>query len=95
MIAANLGLDNLVVIVDWNGIQGSGTVADVSGNRAVPGNTGAPGLGSAVIDGHHIQLKVQCVGVKMIDVTALADPEKVYKQGSSGASQHLVSSSRQ
>jgi transketolase len=83
LIAANLGLDNLVVIVDWNQIQGSGSVAAVS-----PATTRFPevperlGWEDAVVDGHDTNLlRAALLNCVMVDVTALADPEKVYKEG--------------
>jgi transketolase len=84
LIAANMGLDNLVVIVDWNQIQGSGSVAAVS-----PATTRFPevperlGWEDAVVDGHDANLlRSALLNCVMIDVTALSDPERVYKEGS-------------
>lgn len=85
LIAANLDLDNLVVIVDWNGIQGSGSVLDVSpATGRFPEVPERLGWEDAVVDGHDVyQLQGAMLNCKMVDVTSLADPEKVYKQGSS------------
>jgi transketolase len=83
LIAANMGLHNLVVIVDWNQIQGSGSVAAVS-----PATTRFPevperlGWEDAVVDGHNIDLlRGTLLNCAMIDVTVLADPERIHKEG--------------
>ena len=55
LIASNLDLDNLVVIVDWNGIQGSGSVLDVSpATGRFPEVPERLGWEDAVVDGHDI-----------------------------------------
>jgi transketolase len=83
LIAANLGLDNLVVIVDWNQIQGSGSVAAVS-----PATTRFPevperlGWEDAVTDGHNIDLlRGTLLNCAMINVQDLSDDGPVYKEG--------------
>lgn len=60
LIAANLGLDNLVVIVDWNGIQGSGTVLDVSpATGRFPEVPERLGWEVRLVDGHNVLLLCQ------------------------------------
>jgi transketolase len=57
LIAANMGLDNLVVIVDWNGIQGSGAVKEISSAMgAFPLVPEALGWECAQVDGHDVEM---------------------------------------
>lgn len=84
LVAVNLGLNNLVVIIDWNGIQGSGSVLDVS--PATSSLSGIPdrlGWEEALVDGHDVyQIYGALLNFKMIDAVSISNPEKVYKQGS-------------
>lgn len=79
LIAANLGLDNLVVIVDWNGIQGSGTVKDISpATGRFPDVSGKLGWECARVDGHDIGMVLgACVQTDRIFCKAL-DSDYVY-----------------
>lgn len=79
LIAANLELDNLVVIVDWNGIQGSGTVLDVSpATGRFPDVPGKLGWECVRVDGHNVEMLLgACVQTDRIFCKAL-DSDYVY-----------------
>ncbi len=79
LIAANLRLDNLAVIVDWNGIQGSGYVKEVSpATGAFPLVPEALGWECARVDGHDVSMvSGACVQTGMISCKAL-DSDYVY-----------------
>lgn len=84
LIAVSLGLNNLVVVVDWNQIQGSGRIGDISPAMVnFPQVPETLGWEDAVVDGHDIDLLrgalLNCV---MINVTCLSDPAPVFKEGS-------------
>jgi transketolase len=83
LIAVSLGLDNLVVIVDWNQIQGSGYVGDISPAMArFPEVPERLGWEDAVVDGHDIDLlRGTLLNCAMINVQDLSDDGPVYKEG--------------
>lgn len=83
LIAVNLRLDNLVVIVDWNGVQGSGYVGNISpATASFPEIPERLGWEDAIVDGHEVQrVRAALLNCILIDVAALADPERVYKEG--------------
>lgn len=51
-------LDNLVVVVDKNGLQGFGNTADILGDTAAPNVMSAIGFDVAEVDGHSISALV-------------------------------------
>jgi len=52
LMAAHYGLDNLTVIVDWNGFQGSGAVKEILNISSLPGVARMIGWSVSEIDGH-------------------------------------------
>ena len=52
MFAGNKGLDNLVAIVDSNGLQIDGTVAEVNSPEPIPDKFAAFGFAVLTLDGH-------------------------------------------
>ena len=54
MLAAHRGLDNLCVILDWNGLQIDGEIEQVLNPTPYPENLQAFGLHTIVVDGHDI-----------------------------------------
>ncbi len=52
MFAGNKGLDNLVAIVDSNGLQIDGTVAEVNSPEPIPAKFAAFGFAVLTLDGH-------------------------------------------
>ena len=55
MYAAQLGLDNLIVMTDFNGLQIDGTVAEVNGLEPLDKKWEAFGWDVAVVDGHDLE----------------------------------------
>ncbi len=53
MFAAHKGLDNLVVFVDWNGLQIDGTTAQVGGVEPIDKKFESFGFNVLTIDGHN------------------------------------------
>lgn len=53
MFAGNKGLDNLVAIVDSNGLQIDGTVAEVNSPEPIPDKFAAFGFAVLTLDGHN------------------------------------------
>ncbi len=53
MFASHKGLDNLVVIVDWNGLQIDGTTAQVGGVEPIDKKFESFGFNVMTIDGHN------------------------------------------
>ena len=54
MLAAHRGLDNLCVILDWNGLQIDGEIEQVLNPTPYPEKLQAFGLHTIVVDGHDI-----------------------------------------
>ena len=83
LVAAKLDLDNLVAIVDWNGIQGSGSVIDVSpATRRFLEVPFLLGWETATIDGHNVPaLHGVLLNRAMINVQTVEDSGPVWMDG--------------
>lgn len=83
LIAANLDLDNLVVIVDWNGIQGSGHVGHISPAAGhFPEIPERLGWEEVRVDGHDISMVyTACVQTAMIHCQAFDSEYTYMKKG--------------
>ena len=64
MFAANYELDNLVIIIDNNGIQSDGTTAEVAGMRDLKGKFHEFGGEVVEVDGHDINALKEAFGTE-------------------------------
>lgn len=59
--AVQYGLDNLIVLIDKNGLQGFGETADVMGDTASEATWKAIGFDTTVVDGHNVDALLEAI----------------------------------
>ena len=80
--AAQNGLDNLIVLIDKNGLQGFDTTANVLGDTASPDTWSAMGFDTAEVDGH--QLDDLIAAVDQLTVATNGKPKVLIAQTTKG-----------